>query len=1461
MSNFNYLRIVNLNYNNNTSKIDDQLFFLNGENTMINLKNGGGKTVLIQMIMAPFVRRKYRDLNERKFESYFTGKAPTYILVEWNLEDNAGYLLTGMMVRKKESYSDDDSKDTLDIINFVYEYKERNEYDIKSIPIIENLGEGRKIKSFVNSKKLFEDLKKNSKYNFNYYDMNNYTSSRAYFDKLREYGIDNKEWENIIKKVNLTESGLSQLFKESKNTEGLVKKWFLPTIEEKLNRDEDKINNYRNLIEGYIYQFKRNKSDIDRKNKIDIFKERAEVIKEAALEFKDEKNSYEEHKNKIANYVNALFNLSKEKERAILQVNEDILENDKEIRELKYEEISLNIYSNADIIKELENNISKSLELREEENREVLKLKRERNILACAAAYKKYTENSKRLQEIERKIEKLKSKGKDREPEINDLGYSIRTLLQEQYERVTKERDNCQLQQDRLLEEKIECIKKDKEYEKIINDTNKEEKTLYQEVKSFDIYENNFNRKYNEKFYRNIVGYFDDNERLSKGIEISCQKEKIESEKKKIEENIIKDDEILRAKTSEKESLHSKEYELKNKLDVTKEKIEEYHKELVKRSEIIKYINLDEDRIFYNEEILKLYDNKIEFLNSELKELYKNEDFLQKEISKLRSGKIIELPEDFIENLKNNDIEIIYGMEWLKKNGYSLEDNEEFVKNNPFIPYSLIMSKRDIEILKRTNIEVYTSFPIPIVERENLKDKIEREAVTLIDGEKVRFYISFNNKLLDEKELEQILELNEKKLLDLQDKIQHKKEAIDLYNNNKVYISNSTLTKEKYDLVSQSKIDIEKALKDNNEKIILIKELIAELEDRINENENKKGELKYTLKELENKERDYEELLFQYEIYCKSKDKYEELLKNKKLYIEKLEENKNKLEKLQEEIEETKEKLRDLQGQWKEYKEKVFEFRKYEKGNFKNKDLEDLLAEYRVLTTKLYEDIEELQQENKNRQKEYIESEKELIDKETEFNLKEEEFRDVIYNFSKEREVINYIEEREEKIKNIEKEISQYERDKALKELEISNLKKELIKLVNTDVPKVKDRVFNKNFKEEIAKLQIRKEKFIEERTNLEKELKQIDINKVSLDEYEFTILQEIEVDLNLNTLDENIRKLKRDCNRLKNSVEEWEKKLHALIMKVSSEDIFKSDSLFKDALVSMEQLYNNPVGLLEQLDMTIGSYVALVEKFMHDIDIINKEENNIITNLYEYILLVNENMEKIDENSTISIKGKSVKMLKISVVNIESNKDLYMLKIKEYVENIRDNCIKILEANESIKEYIENSINIVKLYNEIISIGNINIKLYKIEENKQKQITWDEVAKNSGGEGFLSAFVILSSLLSYMRKEDKDIFTRKEVSKVLIMDNPFAQTNAEHLLKPLIDISKKSRTQLICLTGLGGDSIINRFDNIYVLNLVTSKLRNGLKVIKSEHIVGEEERETIVASNVRSEDIQMKLF
>ena len=228
-----------------------------------------------------------------------------------------------------------------------------------------------------------------------------------------------------------------------------------------------------------------------------------------------------------------------------------------------------------------------------------------------------------------------------------------------------------------------------------------------------------------------------------------------------------------------------------------------------------------------------------------------------------------------------------------------------------------------------------------------------------------------------------------------------------------------------------------------------------------------------------------------------------------------------------------------------------------------------------------------------------------------------------------------------------------------------------------------------------------------------------------------------------------------------------------------------------------------------------------------------------------------------IDKNSTISVRGRSLKMLRIQVPDWETEKEHFRLKLHDYFEHVVKMGIETIEKNENLTEFLGRVITTKKLYDDIIGIQNVKIRLYKIEAEREVAISWSEVSANSGGEGFLSAFVILTCLLSYMRRDETDIFNSGEEGKVLIMDNPFAQTNAEHLLKPLIEMAKKTNTQLICLSGLGGDSIYNRFDNIYVLKLIESSIRNGVQRVDVTHVKGDDPKR-MVLSDFKMEQISM---
>ena len=136
MGRINAVRIINLNYNNNSIKVNDEIMYLNGESTLISLHNGGGKSVLVQMMSAPFVHSKYRNAKDRPFDSYFTTGRPTFILLEWLLDGGNGKVMTGYMIRQNQE-NDDENTNSLDITSVIAEYDSPCIYDIQSLPVVE----------------------------------------------------------------------------------------------------------------------------------------------------------------------------------------------------------------------------------------------------------------------------------------------------------------------------------------------------------------------------------------------------------------------------------------------------------------------------------------------------------------------------------------------------------------------------------------------------------------------------------------------------------------------------------------------------------------------------------------------------------------------------------------------------------------------------------------------------------------------------------------------------------------------------------------------------------------------------------------------------------------------------------------------------------------------------------------------------------------------------------------------------------------------------------------------------------------------------------------------------------------------------------------------------------------------------------------------------------------------------
>ena len=1487
MSKINAVRFINLNYNNNAMKINDECMQFSGKSTLLSLRNGGGKTVLVQMMTAPFVHRGKQKTKDRPFESYFTTAKPSFILVEWLLDGGAGYVLTGLMVRKNQEISEEKT-DALEMMAIISEYKEPCMQDIHHLPVVEQNEKTMKLKSYNSCRKLFEDYKKDKKLSFFCYDMSSPAQSRQYFYKLMEYQINYKEWETIIRKVNVKESGLSELFSDCRTEKELVEKWFLEAVESKLNKEENKVKNFQEILEKYVGKYKNIKEQLKRRDAIQKFKEAAEEIQINAEDFLVKEGEKIEQEKVIAAFIARLNVLYEEAEIERERQEEGRKKLQEELEFLKYEQLSCEFHeknrekrnhaSNREMI-----DLEKESLLRKQE-----KIQKKVHVFLCAKQQEMVNEDKQEWEIRKEKAAISRTKEENLEPERNRIGGQLSGYYEYRLS------DNKE-KQEAIKKQKLQIRKDISQQKDILNEYREKTKKITESkgsfrslVRGYDNIEIKYNSNYRENLSRNILGVYEagmldiKQEMYDKEQKKSIQENK--EQKEKFENTTEEIHRTERAIEEKREKYFQKDSDIKQ---AEKEK-KGYEQELEERKDILKYLELPEEKLFAREEILHKAKIKMQELSSRRRTLEKKEDALQKEYKLLVSGRVMELPDNLKEEFEKLDVPVVYGMEWLKKNGFTEKKNKEIVSQNPFLPYALILTRQELKKLAERNGETYTSFPVPIIERENLESiKLDRTQ-SFVKMQDIHFYILFNENLLDEEKMEIMIEQKQKDIADIRETMQICKNEYEDYFHRFDVIKRQAVTKENWDKIQKKLQKLEKEKEDIFQNIQQARDTKQSLKKNFEI-------LQKTLRELEKKiesqaarQRAFKELRTAYAEYEENNKKLQEYEREE----ERLE---NRQHLTEEKISQLEENYRELSGQEnslfreeESIQNSCQKFAAYKEINRNVKagkllgvdstlrtdnnsgvkiipseaEVLKLEARYEAVTADISQELKELELEEEKALTRYHKSFGELRELCQKYNLKNSEWQNIIYD---KREQLYQEAELEDYDKKIERKANLLnEEDKKIGILnsQLEGILKQIVSECGKGDPLEEEKISQKDL--ESAKNQTKYQLSELERKIAfsEKAIQKYRENLTALSEYNnFSADEEIHFEQDFKKMSEKeLRDFKgmliRDYNDIIRCVQKCRETLAQTLNKIARQEAFQ-DASYKTPLENMLKVCDNAAKVLRQLNITLESYDSLMKQLEVDISLVETEKKNVTELLEDYVQNIHKNLEKIGRNSTIKIREKSIKMLKVILPVWEDNEKLYSLRLSDLVDEITEEGIRLFENNENAQEYIGRKVTSKNLYDTVVGTGNVQIQLYKIEEQREQQISWNQVAKNSGGEGFLSAFVILSSLLDYMRKDDSDIFMDKNEGKVLLMDNPFAQTNAEHLLKPLMNLADKTNTQLICLTGLGGESIYNRFDNIYVLNLIEAHLRNGIQYLRPEHKKGEEVKvETILPTHIEVEEM-----
>ena len=278
MPQINRIRVNNVKYNFGTQFYDDFLMRFSCKNAIYDLANGGGKSVLMLMLLQNLIPNCTLDEKQPIEKLFRTNEGSTTIhsLIEWKLDscyikEGFKYMTTGFCARKAKE-SEEEKKDTagIEYFNYCIFYREFGDNDIKNLP----LSNGKERITYQGLKNYLKDLeKKDFGVKVKIFERKN-----EYQKFLTQYGIFESQWE-IVRGINKTEGHVRTYFESNYKTarkvvedlliEEIIEKSFanrigtsvgddglaktLLDIKDKLNelsKRKDTIDNYDKQIEA-----------------------------------------------------------------------------------------------------------------------------------------------------------------------------------------------------------------------------------------------------------------------------------------------------------------------------------------------------------------------------------------------------------------------------------------------------------------------------------------------------------------------------------------------------------------------------------------------------------------------------------------------------------------------------------------------------------------------------------------------------------------------------------------------------------------------------------------------------------------------------------------------------------------------------------------------------------------------------------------------------------------------------------------------------------------------------------------------------------------------------------------------------------------------------------------------------------------------------------------------------------
>lgn len=261
MPQINRIRVNNVKYNFGTQYYDDFMMRFNCRNTIYDLANGGGKSLLMLLLLQNVIPNCTLD-EKQPIEKLFrqgSGNTVIHSLVEWKLDSGCSkeyfkYMTTGFCARKAK----DTENASVEYFNYCIFYREFGENDIKNLPLTSN---GERI-TYHGLKTYLRELEKNDFH----VSVKIFERKGEYQQFISRYGLYESEWE-IIRGINQTEGHVRTYFETNyKTSRKVVEDLFIEEIIQKSFYNKLSVGNDEGQMAQTLMDIKDKLAQLSRKH-------------------------------------------------------------------------------------------------------------------------------------------------------------------------------------------------------------------------------------------------------------------------------------------------------------------------------------------------------------------------------------------------------------------------------------------------------------------------------------------------------------------------------------------------------------------------------------------------------------------------------------------------------------------------------------------------------------------------------------------------------------------------------------------------------------------------------------------------------------------------------------------------------------------------------------------------------------------------------------------------------------------------------------------------------------------------------------------------------------------------------------------------------------------------------------------------------------------------------------------